>query len=69
MPATSEPASGSEQQYEAKIGSRLCHPRYLAFCSSLPAMMIGSAASAFPAIEVLTPAHAQATLLHDKASS
>ena len=55
MPATSEPASGSEQQYAAKIGSASRRPRYSFFCASVPAMMIGIVPSMLAASVVLTP--------------
>jgi len=56
MPATSEPASGSLQQYDAKMNSSVIHDRYFFFCSSVPAMSSGSAARWLHMIEVAMPA-------------
>ena len=42
------------------MGSRVSQPRYFSFCSRVPAIMMGNDPSALAAIEVLTPAQAQA---------
>ncbi len=55
MPATSEPASGSEQQYAANSSSLVRRDRYSFFCASVPATSSGVAPSMFAAIEVLMP--------------
>src|SRR3954469_23456054 len=55
MAATSDPASGSEQQYAAKIGSAGSRDRYCFFCSSEPATRRGVAPSELAAIDVFIP--------------
>src|SRR5215470_17527361 len=55
MPATSEPASGSEQQYAQKLYTDVSRDKYCFFCSSVPATSSGVAPSEFAAIDVLMP--------------
>ena len=56
MPATSLPASGSEQAYAAKIGASVSIPSHFFCCSWVPASMIGMAARLLPNIVVPMPA-------------
>jgi hypothetical protein len=45
IPATSEPAPGSDRQNAALVSPRAIPGRYLCFCSSVPPIMIGPVGS------------------------
>src|SRR5688500_10003384 len=61
MPATSLPASGSEQQYALNKNSEVRRDRYSFFCASVPAMSRGIAPSEFADSDVLMPVQPNAT--------
>ncbi len=59
MPETSEPAPGSVNPKHPRIGASTSGPSHCFFCSSVPAMRIGPAASPFAPIEVPMPEQPQ----------
>ncbi len=61
MPATSEPASGSERQKETSLKSRVHAVSQRFFCSSLPPTRIGISPRSLHMIEVAMPAQPQAS--------
>src|SRR3954447_11228719 len=59
MPDTSEPASGSVRQNEAKMGSEVMWPRTCFLSSSDPPSMSGASARPLAASDVPMPEHPQ----------
>jgi hypothetical protein len=61
MPATSEPASGSDRQNETSLKSLVQAPSQRFFWSSLPPITIGIRPRSLHMIEVVMPAQPQAS--------
>jgi len=71
MPATSEPASGSERQNETSENSLVQASRNLFFCSPLPPTRIGIRPRSLHMIEVAMPEQPQAsssTAMHESST-